>query len=211
MPYRQAALVAVRRAHPSDRDGKTERTRAVTRHPLFGDLRDGVRRRRRRHRVAERIVLAKRVPRVGMRLVEGHGRHHERGLRTTAVFQDEPGALGIDGERAVVVVGAEIGREVQQVCEVARQVAELPVRDVERARRHSDGLDLLARREITEARDPPDVVVGSERPSEPERDPARGSGDQDLLVAQHRRCVPFPMRRACERTKRGARVLGHGG
>ena len=33
------------------------------------------------HRVAERIVLAERVPRIGMRLVDAHRRHHQRSLR----------------------------------------------------------------------------------------------------------------------------------
>ena len=138
----QPALVAVRRAHAGDGDRQVERAGAVARDPLLGDLRDRVRRRRRRHRVAERIVLAEGVPRVGVRLVDGDRRHHQRRLRRAAVLEHEPGALGVDPQRAVVVVGAEVGREVQQVGEVGRQVAEVAVGDVERAGGHAERLDL---------------------------------------------------------------------
>ena len=82
--------------------------------------------------VAERVILQERVPRVGMRLVDGDRRHHQRRLRVAAVLEHEAGALRVDAERLVVVVGAEVGHEVQQVGEVGGQVAEVAVGEVER-------------------------------------------------------------------------------
>ena len=87
-----------------------------------------------------------------------------------AVLEHEPGALGVHPQRAVVVVGAEVGREVQQVGEVGGQVAEVAVGEVEGARRHAERLDLLARRRVAEAGDAPDLVVGRQRPGEAVRD-----------------------------------------
>ncbi len=144
VPDREPALVAVGRAHARDRDRQVERAGAIPRHSLPRDLRHRVRGRGRGHRVAQGIVLPERVPRIGMRLVDGDRRHHQGRLRRPAVLEDEPGALGVHAERTVVVVGAEIGREVQEVGEVRRQVAEVAVRVVDGTRGHAEGVDLLA-------------------------------------------------------------------
>ncbi len=197
VPDRQPALVAVRRPHPGDGHRELERAGAVARHAFLGDLRHRVRRRRRSHRVAERIVFAERVPRIGMRLVHGDGGHHQRGLGVAAVLEHEPGALGVDPQRAVVVVGAEVGHEVQQVGEVGGQVAEVAVGEVEGARGHTQLLHLVARRRVAEAGDPPHLVLGDQRPGQAERDAPGRSRDQDLLVLQHPRLPLDPRPGQC--------------
>ena len=90
------------------------------------------------------------------------------------MFQHEAGALGVDPQRPLVVVDAEVGGDVEQVSEVRRQVAELSGGEVERPGGHADRLDLLARRGVAEAGDAPHLVVGGERRGEPERDPPAG-------------------------------------
>src|SRR5438046_42781 len=79
----------------------------------------------------------------------------------------------------------------QQIREVGRQVAEVTVREVDRSGGHAERLDVVASRRIAEAGDAPDVVVGRKRSGEAERDAPGGTGDQDLLTAQHGR-TPVP-------------------
>ena len=135
--------------------------------------------------VAERVVLAERVPRVGVRLVDGDRRHHQRRLGLAAVLEQEAGALGVDAQRPLVVVGAEVGGDVQQVGEVGREVAEVAVGEVDRSA--SSPRAPRPRRGSPGRRSGrcPTPRCRRERPGEPERDPPGRPGDQDLLAAQH--------------------------
>ena len=85
----------------------------------------------------------------------------------------------------VVEPGPHERGEVQHVGEVVGQVAEVAVAEVAHERGHADGVDLLARRRVAEARDPPHLVVGREVLGERERDLPRRAGDEDLLARQH--------------------------
>src|SRR5262249_60672706 len=78
----------------------------------------------------------------------------------------------------------------QQVGELVRAVADLSRRDIRRAGGHAQRLDLFARARVAEPSDPPRLVVANERFSHPEGYPSRGSGDQNLFIAEQR-CPPL--------------------
>jgi hypothetical protein len=158
--------------------------RAGARHRLFSDLADRVRLRFGQPRVAQRVVLAEEMPRIRVRLVDRHRRHHQRRLRLPAVREQQAGALRVDAERPLEAV-REIGGDLQQIREVPRQTGEVALGDVDGARRHTQRLHLVTSRRLAEAGDPPHLVVRREHLCETEGDPPRRSGDEDLLVPQH--------------------------
>ena len=82
----------------------------------------------------------------------------------------------------LVVVGAEVGRDVQQIGEVSREVAEVALGQVGRPRRHAELL--VARAAGSENRAIPQTSLSAASVWCAVGDPPGRPGDQDLLVAQ---------------------------
>ena len=135
--------------------------------------------------VAKGIGLDEHVLGIVPGLVHRVGRHDEGCLGRFAVLEQQPGALGVDTHRLVVVTSwSHVGGEVEHVVEVGGQIAEVARAEIAHARRDAEGVDLLLRARFAESGDSPDVVGSGEVLDEWKGDLPGRTGDQDLGVRE---------------------------
>ena len=102
--------------------------------------------------------------------------------------EEQARALGVDGDGVVEVEPRTLeGREVHDVREVVGHVGEITGGDVTHPCRHPERIDVRPSSLVTEAGDPPDLVLLHEVAGKGKSDLPRWTGDEDLLAREHGR------------------------
>ena len=185
MHQRQPAAGPIGRAHPRDGDRQVEIARAEPGDGLLAIFGDRIGIGVVGDHIAQGVILAEPVPGIGGRLVDREGRHHQRRLGAAAMVEHEAAGLGVDRYRPVIAAPVEAGGDVEHIGEIAGQIAEIALYQIDLAGGDTQRLHLCLLRGIAEARNPPHLVVLRQLGRDREGDPPGRAGDQDFLAGKH--------------------------